>query len=426
MRRLFHSLRSPSLLPSHVFLFSYTLMALAIQAASFIHQYLWSWLHPTPSKRPDAIKLGVLAGLGNLDPSTVVHPAESHPSVILHAIAASDVPTAERLQTRYHFAKAYGSYRGLLSDGDIDAVYIHAPIALRFGFAEQVLNHGKHVLCVSPLAANADDVRRLVELAKDKGLILEEGASWQFHPAIHAYRKIVDARELGRILRTEAVVTCTLQIPMQDKRWDFNMGGGSAIALTSAIAATRFSLHATTPSTLLSVTARPSQSDPRVDAALHTHMTFENPPNHAVISKVHTDMSRPWAGGLLPRVWEVPTIEVETEKAQISFYNFTHPHLYHLISVTDKTTGATTYKKQYTGGPLWGKVVVSTGEKGGNSGWSTHRWQLEAFVDAVQGRTPAYWVAGKESVWLMESVDAVYRAAGLPLRESLREEIKDG
>lgn len=195
--------------------------------------------------------------------------------------------------------------------------------------------------------------------------------------------------------------------------------GGSTISFLPALGATRFSLHASTPSTLLSVTARLSKVDPRIDAALHAHLIFEDPHSNAVNCRVYTDMARPWAGGLLPRLWELPTIQVETEKALITYYNFLQPHLYHLIAVEDKESGQTVYRKRYQGGPLWGKVVVSTGEEGGVAGWTSYRWQLEAFVDAVQGRTPAYWVAPRESVWMMECVDEVYKAAGLPVRESV-------
>lgn len=41
-----------------------------MQVASFLHTYIWSYLHPTPSKRPDAIKLGVIVENAELDPAT--------------------------------------------------------------------------------------------------------------------------------------------------------------------------------------------------------------------------------------------------------------------------------------------------------------------------------------------------------------------
>jgi hypothetical protein len=37
------------------------IMALVDQAATFLHQYVYSWLHTTPSKTPDALKLGVIS-----------------------------------------------------------------------------------------------------------------------------------------------------------------------------------------------------------------------------------------------------------------------------------------------------------------------------------------------------------------------------
>jgi len=60
-------------------------------------------------------------------------------------------------------------------------------------------------------------------------------------------------------------------------------------------------------------------------------------------------------------------------------------------------------------------VETSTG-KGGESFWSTYRYQLEAFVSKLQGREPACWVTGEESINQMKTIDQIYQAAGLPLR----------
>lgn len=94
---------------------------------------------------------------------------------------------------------------------------------------------------------------------------------------------------------------------------------------------------------------------------------------------------------------------------------FRMPHLYHYISVTDKRSGRTEIKKQYKGGPKWGDVATSDG-KGGQPTWSTYRWQLEAFVTKVRGQEPAAWVSNQDSITQMDTIDAVYKHAGLPLR----------
>ncbi|KAJ5818212.1 hypothetical protein N7474_003803 [Penicillium riverlandense] len=121
--------------------------------------------------------MGVIAE-SDLDPETVLHPATSHPGLTLHAIATPDAPTAERLASRFHFAKAYGSRTALLDDPTIAAVFVSAPIGLRFSNVELALRKGKHVLCESPLAANANEVKILVDLAKEMGAVLLEGVRY--------------------------------------------------------------------------------------------------------------------------------------------------------------------------------------------------------------------------------------------------------
>jgi predicted dehydrogenase len=193
--------------------------------------------------------------------------------------------------------------------------------------------------------------------------------------------------------------------------------------MTYALSFTRYALEGSTLKEIQSAVARPYPKDPRVDEAMHSVLLFEEDPQeggggHLIQSRVYTDMARRWSAcGTVPRVWELPSIEVETEKAIIYFYNAMMPHLYHYIAITDKSTGKTQYRKQYRGGPRW-EEVWTTGGKGGKSFWSTYRWQLEALVLKVRGKEPPAWVEGEESIAQMEVIDAIYRAAGLPVRPS--------
>lgn len=192
--------------------------------------------------------------------------------------------------------------------------------------------------------------------------------------------------------------------------------GGSAMDMTYALSFTRYAIGAGQPKEIQSAVARPYPKDTRVDEAMHALLLFEDPKDgHLIQSRVYTDMARRWA--VVPRIWELPSIEVETDKAIIYFYNAMMPHLYHYIAITDKTTGQTQYRKQYRGGPRW-EEVWTTGGKGGKAYWSTYRWQLEAFVEKVRGKMPPAWVSGDESIAQMEAIDSIYRAAGLPVRPS--------
>lgn len=48
---------------------------------------------------------------------------------------------------------------------------------------------------------------------------------WQFHPAAHAFRHILESGEYGRIIRTEAIMTASPGVPKGDIRWQYDLAG---------------------------------------------------------------------------------------------------------------------------------------------------------------------------------------------------------
>lgn len=94
--------------------------------------------------------------------------------MILYAVASRDLATAQKAQKQFGFTKAHGSYAALVDDPDIDIVYVSVPNAFHYEWASKALKAGKHVLCEKPFTANADEAKRLVQLGKEKGLVIEE------------------------------------------------------------------------------------------------------------------------------------------------------------------------------------------------------------------------------------------------------------
>ncbi|KAL4756503.1 Gfo/Idh/MocA family protein [Aspergillus foveolatus] len=393
-------------------------MALVLQTATFAHQYLNSFLYSQPKKSADALKLGVLSS-AQINAAAIIHPVETHPHITLYGIASRNQSTAQSQAKKYHFKQAYGSYQALLDDPEVDVVYISTPNGQHLEWTMKAINAGKHVLCEKPFMSNGEEARKVVELAKEKGVVVEEAFHWQFHPAAHRFRALLESGEYGRILRTKALMTASPGVPEGDIRWQYDLAGGSAMDMTYALSFTRYALETSHPKHIHSVAMKPYNHDPRVDEAMYAYLTFEASSKVGggdVQSQIYTDMARSWTLGIIPRFWEYPSIEVETEKAIIYFYNAMMPHLYHYISVKEKLTGRLSTYRQYAGGPVWGSHEVSVGGKGGKSGWSTYRWQLEAFVEKVRGGNPPVWVENEESVVQMEVIDQLYRAAGMPVR----------
>jgi predicted dehydrogenase len=193
---------------------------------------------------------------------------------------------------------------------------------------------------------------------------------------------------------------------------------GALMDMTYVISATRYFLHSPKLGYVVSATPVVSPNDSRIDSSMSAELSFHSELSSSLVrSTIYADMDRANQFGVIPRLWELPSIKIECEKATIYFYNFMMPHLYHYISITDKKTGHTSYQKHYSFGPKWGAR--------GEPWWSTYRYQLEAFVDKIRGRTPACWVEPEDSIHQMECIDKVYELSGLGKRRGTAEIMKE-
>jgi predicted dehydrogenase len=85
------------------------------------------------------------------------------------AVASRDLQKAEAFARENNIPRAYDSYDALLSDPDIDAIYLPLPTNLRTEWAIKSANAKKHVLVEKPLAS-AQDVRRMRQACSDNGV----------------------------------------------------------------------------------------------------------------------------------------------------------------------------------------------------------------------------------------------------------------
>ncbi len=78
------------------------------------------------------------------------------------------------LAEKYGIPKVYGSYAQMMTDSEVDAVYIATPNSLHYENCRMCLEAGKHVLCEKPFTLCVDQAEELYELAEEKGLFIME------------------------------------------------------------------------------------------------------------------------------------------------------------------------------------------------------------------------------------------------------------
>lgn len=113
------------------------------------------------------------------------------------AVAASDQASSDRAAEKLLVPRAYGDWRDLVQDPDLDVVHITSPNYLHFEQAAACLKAGKHVICEKPLAMNTEESSQLVALAEKTGLVNAVTFNIRFYPLIQDARARIQAQELG-------------------------------------------------------------------------------------------------------------------------------------------------------------------------------------------------------------------------------------
>ena len=115
------------------------------------------------------------------------------------AVAARDLGKAQAWADEMGVPTAYGSYGELAADPGVDAVYIATQHPWHAPAATLVLDAGKHALVEKPFTMDAAEARALTDLAKAKGVVLQEAMWTRFLPHMVRIREIVRSGALGDI-----------------------------------------------------------------------------------------------------------------------------------------------------------------------------------------------------------------------------------
>lgn len=90
------------------------------------------------------------------------------------AVCSRSQESGKRFAEAHCIGKVYTDIDEMASDPEIDAIYIGTPNSTHHNLAILCMNHGKHVLCEKPMAANAKEVKEMIDVARANGVMLME------------------------------------------------------------------------------------------------------------------------------------------------------------------------------------------------------------------------------------------------------------
>jgi predicted dehydrogenase len=329
----------------------------------------------TESGQP--LRIGIL-GAARIAPAAVVRPAGANADTVVAAVAAREPERGRAFAREHGIARVFDSYAALIAAPDIDAVYNPLPNGLHGRWTKEALAAGKHVLCEKPFTANAAEAEEIAALAATSDRVVMEAFHYRYHPMTRRAEEIIASGELGELVRVDTAMCFPLP-RFSDIRYDYALAGG-ALMDAGCYAVHMARVFGGEDPEVVAATAK--LRGPHIDRAMSAELRF--PSGHT--GRVRCSM---WSSDLL-RIGA----RVVGERGELRLLNPVAPQLPRRLTVRSE------------GGRRTEKI----------SRRSTYAYQLDAFVAAVRHGEPVL-TSAQDAVATMTVIDAIYAAAGLPLRQ---------
>jgi predicted dehydrogenase len=324
----------------------------------------------------DAVRIGTL-GAARITPSALIRPARGVAEAAVTAIATRDPARAERFARKHGIPKVHATYDDVIADANVDAIYNPLPNGLHAEWTLKAIEAGKHVLCEKPFTANAAEAETVAQAADGTGLVVMEAFHYRYHPLAQRMHDIVVGGELGRLQHVEAWM-CIPMPRFKDIRYRYDLAGGATMDLAAYTIHQLRLLGGDEPEV---TAARARLQSPNVDRWMQADVRWAQGHTGRMTCAL-------WSSTLLKLA-----IRARGEEGELRVFNPTGPQFFHRFAVlTDGKRRRERFPRK-----------------------ATYTYQLEAFTDAVLRGTPVL-TPPADSVQNMRVIDAVYRAAGLPIR----------
>lgn len=116
-----------------------------------------------------------------------------------YAVGARDLDRAQAFAKEWGFQNAYGSYEELVSDPEVELIYVATPHSHHYEHAKLCLEHGKNVLLEKAFTVNAKQAEELIMLAKEKNVLLAEAIWTRYMPSRKMIDDLLEKGTIGKV-----------------------------------------------------------------------------------------------------------------------------------------------------------------------------------------------------------------------------------
>ena len=138
-----------------------------------------------------------LIGCGDIARKRVAPALRDSSLCELIAVSRARAELAESFANEFGARRWCADWHDLLTDYEVDAIYIATPVHLHAEQAIAAAERGKHVLCEKPMALNVTECDRMIAACRSNDVKLGVAYYRHFYPVVRRVKELIDSGELG-------------------------------------------------------------------------------------------------------------------------------------------------------------------------------------------------------------------------------------
>lgn len=153
------------------------------------------------------------------------------PDAELVAVGSRSQARAEAFARAHDVERAHGSYRELVADDEVDALYVATPHPQHHAIALAALRAGKALLVEKSFTATRAGAQEIADEARHRGVFVMEAMWTRFQPATVRARELIAEGAIGEVAAVQADLGVMREYDPSDRLFAVETGGGALLDL---------------------------------------------------------------------------------------------------------------------------------------------------------------------------------------------------
>jgi len=121
------------------------------------------------------------------------------PNARVSAVGSRNLARAKEFAAEFGADRYYDNYYDLVTDPQVDIIYVASPHALHAEHVLLCLNHQKPVLCEKALSLNSAEVNEMMSCARENNVFFMEAFFVPHQPAYQEAKRMLYSGEMGKV-----------------------------------------------------------------------------------------------------------------------------------------------------------------------------------------------------------------------------------